>query len=128
MTWLRRVLAEFCHVLLGEFGFSLGIANKTLRFGSIVLLAPVALLLHLGCHLTVAQTAYFLGHTMLVAPPSRMVVYRCGCRIGTAWRGSGRIVFLAASQINDRDAKYGEPKQIDLLHHKLLGNLKGKLD
>src|SRR5688572_12426187 len=73
---LRRWLAILRLITRGELGLQLRMANKALRIGPLVLLAPIALLLKLGRQFRIAQAALFFRHAVLAAPPAIMRMAR----------------------------------------------------
>src|SRR5438093_7235487 len=71
---LRRFLAELGFVFCGVFLHFLRVANEALRVGTVVLFAPIALLLEIGRDLGVALSAFGFVNTVLVAPPAVVTV------------------------------------------------------
>ena len=72
-------LAVFGLVQFGVLFCPAGIADKTLGLSSVVLYAPVTLLLELFRRSSTAHTAFLFRNRMLDAPPARMVA-RLGSR------------------------------------------------
>ena len=88
--WLGRLLAELGFVKCRKLLFTGRIADKALRFGAVVFLAPVAFGLELVGRLGAAHAAFFFRHTVFDAPPARVgriffvFVRRVGGRLRTA--------------------------------------------
>jgi hypothetical protein len=67
-------MTVFRPVHRGVLLLGLRIAHETLRFGSVVFLAPITLPLEFGSYLGVAHTTLRFRNTMFIAPPAAVVV------------------------------------------------------
>jgi hypothetical protein len=71
--WLGGLPAVFGFVLSGKFGLLLGVADKALRVGPLVLLAPIPFGFEIANERHVATRTDFLRDAVLVAPPAVMI-------------------------------------------------------